>query len=119
MIWARWEMFRPRFVWPSCLATVLLVAGCGEGSSPPHEPVSATTYGTSSTGMPTATRTMDFETCLATVRDMATDLGVAPINIVETSDVRVVRFNTSDGSVLITCSGPDQKMIAVQSPHQG
>jgi len=41
--------------------------------------------------------------------------GVAPINVVETSDVRIVRFLTSDGSVLISCSRPDRKMVVTIS----
>lgn len=69
--------------------------------------------------MPTATKTIDFEQCLASIRTIANDLAVAPVNIVETNDVRIVRFNTSDGSVLVTCSRPDRKMVVVQSPHQG
>jgi len=50
---------------------------------------------------------------------MADDLAIAPVNIVESNELRIVRFNTSDGSVLVTCSRPDRKMIVVQSPHQG
>lgn len=56
------------------------------------------------------TRSMPFEDCLATIRRTAGELGVAPINIVETDILRMVRFPTTDGSVLVTCSKPDQKM---------
>ena len=52
----------------------------------------------------TQTRTMSFEACLETIRKVASDLGVAPINIVETDIARIVRFPTSDGSVVVTCS---------------
>jgi hypothetical protein len=57
---------------------------------------------------------MDFETCLARIRTVATQLGVAPINIVETSILRVVRFPTNDGSgksILVTCSKPDRQLL--------
>ena len=60
-------------------------------------------------------KAMGFEDCLRTIRGVAADLGVAPINIIETNDVRIVRFLTSDGSVLITCSRPDRKMITMIS----
>ena len=62
---------------------------------------------------------MPFEQCLATIRSVSSSLGVAPINIVETNIIRLVRFRTEDGSVLITCSRPDQKMIITQSTNRG
>lgn len=59
-----------------------------------------------------------FEACVATIQATATKLGVAPTNIVETTILRIVRFNTNDGSgksILVTCSGPDKKMIVNES----
>lgn len=82
-------------------------------------PAGTVTTSVSSDGLPTMTKVMDFQTCLGAIRTMASDFGVAPVNIVETSEVRIVRFNTADGSVLVTCSAADGKMVAVQSPHQG
>jgi hypothetical protein len=61
------------------------------------------------------TRDMSFEDCLRTIRKVASDLGVAPINIVETDILRIVRFLTSDGSVLVTCSKPDNKLIITKN----
>jgi hypothetical protein len=61
---------------------------------------------------------MSFEKCLATIRQTSSDLGVAPINIAETNVMRMVRFPTSDGSVLITCSKPDERMVLTKSPHR-
>ena len=58
---------------------------------------------------------MPFDQCLATIRNVASQLGVAPINIVETNDLRIVRFPTSDGSVLVSCSKPDSKMVMTKS----
>lgn len=124
------------------VAAGLALAGCGNSPPPPTEPGPVTdediaavnravgdapapasepevTNSVSSTGMPTMTKRMSFAECLQTIRGMATDLGVAPTNIVETSELRIVRFNTSDGSVLVTCSAADGKLVAVQSPHQG
>lgn len=60
-------------------------------------------------------KSMSFEQCLQVIRQTATELGVAPINIAETSDLRMVRFNTRDGSVLVTCSRPDQKLVMTVS----
>ncbi len=57
------------------------------------------------------TKSMSFEACLETVRQMATTLGITPTNIVETSILRMVRLPAADGSVLVTCSKPDQKMV--------
>lgn len=60
----------------------------------------------------------DFQSCLAIIRSTATNLGVAPINIVETKELRVVRFPTDDGSgksILVTCSKPDGLMIINES----
>jgi hypothetical protein len=61
---------------------------------------------------------MPFEACLQLIRNSASDLGVAPVNIVETSDVRIVRFPAADGSVLITCSRPDQKAVITRSSRR-
>lgn len=58
---------------------------------------------------------MSFEDCLSTIRKVASDLATAPINIVETDIARIVRFVTVDGSVLITCSKPDHKMVVTKS----
>lgn len=61
-------------------------------------------------------KTMSFEACIATIQRVAGDLGVVPINIVETGILRMVRFPTDDGSVLITCSKPDRKLVITRSP---
>jgi hypothetical protein len=59
----------------------------------------------------TDTVKMSFDSCLSRIREMGSKFGVAPINIVETRELRVVRFITSDGSVLVSCSRPDQNMV--------
>ncbi len=102
----------------------LCLTGCGDGGGSSSTTAAPATTGeavtgVSSDGLPTMTKSMDFQTCLRTIQSMATEFGVAPVNIVETTEVRIVRFNTSDGSVLVTCSAADGKLVAVQSPHQG
>lgn len=61
------------------------------------------------------TKQMSFEDCLKTIRSVASDFGVTPMNIVETDILRIVRFNTADGSVLVSCSRPDNKMVLTKS----
>lgn len=106
------------------VGAALCLAGCGDGGGSSSAATSAavsddTVHSVSSNGMPTVTKTMDFQVCIQTIQTMAGEMGVAPINIVETPDVRIVRFNTADGSVLVTCSKPDNKLVMVQSPHSG
>lgn len=60
---------------------------------------------------------ISFEGCLTVIRSTASSLGTAPINIVESNIVRIVRFPTADGSVLVTCSKPDNKMVITTSDH--
>jgi hypothetical protein len=58
----------------------------------------------------TTTETMSFEACVRSIQATAAQLGMAPINMVETNILRMVRFCAADGqSVLVTCSAPDQR----------
>lgn len=60
------------------------------------------------------TRDMSFDQCIDLIQRTATQLSSAPLNVVETTEVRIVRFLTDDGSggsVLVTCSRPDHKMV--------
>lgn len=70
-------------------------------------------------GLTSTSRAMSFDRCIDSIQGVATELGMAPTNIAETSTVRIVRFNTVDGSVLVTCSRPDRKMVITRSPHSG
>lgn len=58
---------------------------------------------------------MSFDDCLSLIRRTSSDLGVAPKNIVETDIMRMVRFEASDGTVLVTCSRPDGKAVITRS----
>ena len=62
-------------------------------------------------------RPMSFEACLAAIRNVAVELRSTPVNIVETNDLRIVRFLTSDGSILETCSRPDGAMLLQHRPR--
>jgi len=79
-----------------------------------HLPVLALALSVSTAAAVEATsRTLplSFNKCLGIIIYVGVQIGVAPINIVDTSVTRMVRFDTEDGSVLITCSRPDQKMV--------
>lgn len=73
--------------------------------------VLACLFASTSFAQQSTSKSMSFEECLQVIQRTATQLGVAPINIDETTDVRMVRFPTGDGSVLVTCSRPDRKMV--------
>ena len=61
-------------------------------------------------------RDLPFEECLLLIRDVGQSLGIEGTSVVETSDMRLVRFTVSDGSLLVTCSRPDSRIIMVRSP---
>lgn len=77
--------------------------------------VVAALFASTSFAQQSTSKSMSFEECLQVIQRTATQLGVAPINIAETTDMRMVRFPTSDGSVLVTCSRPDRKMVMTVS----
>lgn len=58
---------------------------------------------------------MEFGKCLGFLAEAGGVSGQAPINIVETNIVRMVRLPASDGSILLTCSRPDQKLVVTLS----
>ena len=61
---------------------------------------------------------MSFEACLKVIMNTATELGTAPVNIVETSILRMVKFVTQDGYVLVACSRPDHRMVVLKRQTQ-
>ena len=62
---------------------------------------------------------MSFDNCVSLIQRKSTELGVAPTNIVETDILRMVRFNATDGSVVVSCSKLDNKMVLTTSPYKG
>ncbi|UCP00099.1 hypothetical protein LF844_09885 [Metapseudomonas lalkuanensis] len=59
-----------------------------------------------------------FEQCEAVKSKVITDLNVPPsqiIPIINTSIMTVTRICTADGSVLISCSREDEKMVVTRS----
>jgi len=62
-------------------------------------------------------QTPSFEACLAVIQKTATDTGTAPVNIVETTAMRMVRFPVADGSIIVTCL-KDGKLKITQSSNR-
>jgi hypothetical protein len=57
---------------------------------------------------------MSFKKCLAVIQKTARDARIAPVNIVETRAMRMVRFSVVDGWILITCGGGVMKVTTSQ-----
>lgn len=73
------------------------------------------------TTLPTAIRSMSFAACQQHLRQTVRTMGVRPwdvVRIIDTDGYSVTRACTSDGTVLITCNGPDRKMVATKSPYR-
>lgn len=67
----------------------------------------------------TTTARASFEECLAVRENVITQFSVSPRNIItilNTNLVTITRLCTVDGSVLISCSRPDEKMVITESP---
>lgn len=57
------------------------------------------------TAVPEQRESMSFVKCLASIRALGAQTGTTPTNIIETENLRVVRFPAADGSMLVTCNG--------------
>jgi|GEM_PF-5766768 len=74
-----------------------------------------------STGLENVTQHMSFAACNASVEQMLIDLAGSSYkswSIVDTIDVKVTRICTNDGSLLVTCSSIDEKMVITKSPSR-
>ncbi len=68
---------------------------------------------------PTSTsEPMRFQACVLSIDVVANKVGARPVLIVDTAIMKMVRFPTAEGSLLVTCSKPDGKRILTQSPHR-
>lgn len=61
------------------------------------------------------TKPMRYSACLAFISQTAQISGATPVNIIETSSLRVVRIQAQDGSVLLTCDKEKGTMMLVPS----
>ncbi|TRZ62249.1 hypothetical protein DZA28_20800 [Pseudomonas alloputida] len=61
---------------------------------------------------------MSFEKCQAVQANTIAQLNVPPgdiVHIVNTSTMTMTRLYVEDGSVIVTCSAPDNKMVITKS----
>lgn len=64
--------------------------------------------------------TLAFEECIARREAVITQLGISASNIipiVNTSVMTMTKLCTADGSLIVTCSKPDNKMVLTQSTN--
>jgi hypothetical protein len=61
-------------------------------------------------GAETRQASMSFEDCVSLVDDVSEELGVAPVSILRTSDMWVMRVDAVDGSLLLSCSRPANRL---------
>ena len=63
---------------------------------------------------------MEFDTCLLTAKSIMSQIADNyPVSvIVDTSLVYSVKAWTNDGTVMVTCSQPDKKMVITQSQYK-
>ena len=47
---------------------------------------------------------MPFEQCLRSIRQTAQEVGQAPINIIEVDVLRIVKWEVTTGSVMVSCN---------------
>ncbi|WP_192560297.1 hypothetical protein [Pseudomonas allokribbensis] len=61
---------------------------------------------------------MSFEKCQSVQANTIAELNVSPgdiAHVVNTSMLTITKIYTADGSILISCSNPDQKMVITKS----
>lgn len=72
------------------------------------------------TSLESTSSTMDFDTCLSAQNQWANEMqsiGIKVVPITQSSVLSVMRFCTSDGTVILTCDKADNKQIITKSPH--
>jgi hypothetical protein len=65
----------------------------------------------------TQTREISFSGCLAVIAQVSGQYSAPPVNVVETSDLRIVKWFLSDGNVMVACSRPDGKMVVTKTAN--
>lgn len=125
-------MIGPRFLQRlSVLCWSALLLSCGNDPSG-RDPGNARQAANASAGAPAAeapppsqlpaeTRAMPFDACSARIDEMVEAVRSTryeAVPVVETDIMRTVRFPANDGSVLVTCSRPDERMVLVHSPQR-
>ncbi len=60
--------------------------------------------------MDVRTVAMPFSECLSIIGEVSKGIGIKPVHLVRTEDLRVVRVAASDGFVTVSCSRPESRM---------
>ena len=98
------------------VAFSLLISTGSEGAEPDGFSEAALSDLLDSTTTRSISAPMGFSDCHAMIRRLGTAAGVAPVNIVDTTTVRMVRFRMAQGgSLLVTCSANDRKAVLTRS----
>lgn len=74
----------------------------------------------SNPSLPAIKQRATIDECRRTIEKTVRDMGILPIDVmplINTKIMTTTRICTSDGSLLITCSGPDEQMIITKSPR--
>lgn len=62
-------------------------------------------------GRETVVQTISFKGCLNAAQALANQIGVKPAVVIDTKWVKMFRITGSDGTILVTCSGKERKMV--------
>jgi len=108
---------RKRFLAP--VSSLLMLVTCAVLLPVPDAPRRASVTSADAAEVTDGTVAMSFDSCNGHIRTTAGKLGIAPVNIVETNSMRIVRFPATDGSVLVTCSAEDGTMAVIRSDNPG
>ena len=58
----------------------------------------------------TRTVAMPFAECLSILDEVSLGMGIEPVKLVNTDDLRMIRVDAADGFVTVSCSRPDNRM---------
>ena len=60
---------------------------------------------------------LSFADCVARIPELATSYGASPVRMVETDQLRVVQFRTSDASIIVICNKTESTMVTTVTPY--
>lgn len=64
----------------------------------------------------TRVATMPYSECLAIIAEASSEVGEAPVQLINNEDETSVRINAADGFVTVSCSRANNKMVLSKSP---
>lgn len=59
----------------------------------------------------TVTQTISFKGCLSAAQELADQVGVDLVPMVDTPSVKIFGIHGSDGTITVTCSAKERKMV--------